>query len=160
LYHLLLRPLLCFFVLLQSQASSKALESDLLRKKLSASESSASALRGDLAEREAEMDALRQAVKDAEAAASDEQEKAAEEVRNQQHIFARLACFSGAGDLSLASRHAASSMQGVSSQVMSVVGGRPIWLCMQLHLCNVFSVTHPVQMVFCFACSPTPSSVN
>jgi predicted nucleic acid-binding Zn-ribbon protein len=67
-------------LLLQGQASSKAVECDLLRKKLSAAESSTSALRGDLAERDAEMDALRQAVKDAEAAASDEQEKAAEEV--------------------------------------------------------------------------------
>jgi hypothetical protein len=77
-------------LLLQGQASSKALECDLLRKKLSAAESSSSALKGDLAERDAEMDALRQAVKDAEAAASDEQEKAAEEVGKQQNFVLSL----------------------------------------------------------------------
>ncbi|WIA12855.1 hypothetical protein OEZ85_006481 [Tetradesmus obliquus] len=65
---------------LQAQASSKALECDLLRKKLSAAESGVSALKGDLADRDAEMDALRQAVKDAEVTASEEQEKAAEEL--------------------------------------------------------------------------------
>jgi hypothetical protein len=75
--------LLLLLLLLQAHASSKALECDLLRKKLAAAESGASALKGDLAEREAEMDALRQAVKGAEAAASEEQEKAAEEVRIQ-----------------------------------------------------------------------------
>lgn len=77
----LVADLCLLWLLLQAQASSKALECDLLRKKLSAAESGVSALKGDLADRDAEMDALRQAVKDAEVAASEEQEKAAEEVR-------------------------------------------------------------------------------
>jgi peptidoglycan hydrolase CwlO-like protein len=82
-------------LLLQANASSKALECDLLRKKLSAAEGGMSALKGDLAERDAEMDALRQAVKDAEAAASEEQEKAAEEVSRVMcwTKSARPACF-------------------------------------------------------------------
>ncbi|KAF6254437.1 hypothetical protein COO60DRAFT_1665196 [Scenedesmus sp. NREL 46B-D3] len=67
---------------LQVQASAKALDCDVLRKKLSAAEGGTSALKADLSQREAEMEALRQAVKDAEAAASDEQEKAAEELNS------------------------------------------------------------------------------
>lgn len=73
-------------LLLQGQASSKALDCDLLRKKLSAAETSISGLKIELSEREEELEDMKVTLQKTEAAAQVEQEKAAEQVGRQQRV--------------------------------------------------------------------------
>jgi septal ring factor EnvC (AmiA/AmiB activator) len=65
----------------QGQASSKGLEVELLRKKLSAADTNISTLRTDLAEAQQEAAALRAQVQDMESQAGESQVAAEEQVR-------------------------------------------------------------------------------
>lgn len=71
---------LCICFGLQGQASSKGLEVELLRKKLSAADANISTLRSDLAEAQQESAALRGQVQDMESVAGESQAAAEEQV--------------------------------------------------------------------------------
>lgn len=68
----------------QGQASNKAMDCDLLRKKLAAGESTVASLQSEVLERKQETDELRKKLKNAETTAQEQQQTAAEEVRLQR----------------------------------------------------------------------------
>ena len=65
----------------QGQASSRALECELLRKKLAAAESTNTGLRTDLQDSQQQVSELRQELQATESAAGESQQELAEEVR-------------------------------------------------------------------------------